>query len=119
MLKKMKLSAMQSHYYTMFCCLFGDRVTCSLGWPQTRDIPDLPSQVPGLQGELPLPGSYPFLAGAGVKTQGFTLARQAFYDLIHSHNLFYSNFGDRVSLFAQAGLNCDLPILCFPLLLGQ
>jgi hypothetical protein len=23
------------------------------------------------------------------------------------------HFGDRISLFAQAGMNCDLPILCF------
>jgi hypothetical protein len=27
-------------------------------------------------------------------------------------------FGDRVSLFAQAGLDVSLPILCFLLLLG-
>jgi hypothetical protein len=40
--------------------------------------------------------------------------------LSHASSSFFSSyFGDRVLLFAQAILDCDLPILSFPLLLGR
>jgi hypothetical protein len=54
-----------------------------------------------------------FLGGTRTSTQGFTLARQVLYFLSHTSNPFCScYFGGRVSIFAQAGLDCD-PILHF------
>jgi hypothetical protein len=49
-----------------------------------------------------------------VCIQGFVLTRQALYLLSHASSPFCSSyFGDRVSLFAQVGLDSDPPILWF------
>jgi hypothetical protein len=57
---------------------------------------------------------FTFSSGTRVWTQGFVLARQALY---HSSPFCSGYFRDRVSLFAQADLDQDHPILCFPPLL--
>jgi hypothetical protein len=46
-----------------------------------------------------------FFGCIGILTQGFIFARQVLYCLSHVSNSFCSGyFGDRISLFAQAGL---------------
>jgi hypothetical protein len=50
-----------------------------------------------------------------VWTQGFILVRQTLYCLNHTSSPFFSGyFGDKVSLFAQAGLNHNSPIFKLP-----
>jgi hypothetical protein len=52
-----------------------------------------------------------YFSGSGLWTQGFTLAKQAFFYLSHTSSPFCSGyFRDRVLLFAQADLDHDLPI---------
>jgi hypothetical protein len=62
--------------------------------------------------------SFPPFGGTGFWTQGFSLARQAISPLNHSFSPFFSGcLRDRGSLFVQAGLDHDPPILHFPPLL--
>jgi hypothetical protein len=58
-----------------------------------------------------------FFGGTGVWIQCFMPARQVLYCLNHTSNSFFSSgyFGDMVSLFAQASLDRDPPILGFPM----
>jgi hypothetical protein len=61
-----------------------------------------------------------FIFGStGVWTQCFALSRKVHYCLSHTFSPFFCGcFGDRVSLFAQASLDSDPPILCFLMLLS-
>jgi hypothetical protein len=53
-------------------------------------------------------------------TPGFVLARLVLYYLSHAPSLFHSGyFGNRVSLFAQASLDHDLPFSYFPPIAGM
>jgi hypothetical protein len=59
------------------------------------------------------------LGHTGIWTSDCTLTRQVFYWLSHSSTSLCSDyFGDRVLLFAQAGLVHSSSILCFPPSLG-
>jgi hypothetical protein len=51
--------------------------------------------------------------GLGFEFRAYVLAMQVLSYLSHTSSHFYSGyFGDRVSHFAQAGLDYDLLILC-------
>jgi hypothetical protein len=55
-----------------------------------------------------------FFGGTGVWTQGFALVRQVLYHLSDTFIRSCSGyFGDKLSLFVLAGLDCDSPVLSF------
>jgi hypothetical protein len=106
---------------------------CGLGWPWTCNLPASASRVVGITGMLNatffitayyLYKEFSFwyfyishfsFGHTRVWTHGFVLARQeALYCLSHTSRPFCSGyFGYRVSLFAQAGLDSNTPILSF------
>jgi hypothetical protein len=74
----------------------------------------------GLGTEVCIEWSHLFFFGVtGVWVQGSVVARQALYCLSYAASPFCSGYvGERLSFFAQEGLNHDPPILCFLLPLG-